>query len=246
MRSNVSHSSLVALLRDWNFEDTDSAQPDSTERLSLWLKPRDAISLHAVHLSIQAAGLVSAPHRRKEPLVALDAEFRRMHSELLISLALSKTTLTSGSLAKNHALQVDAIDDAEPEFSLYRQHHLEQQRRMDERIGQFGRRCRQVLAQSSIHHRQLVELDTTMKHIFGEHERALLSKLPALLERRFNELKSMHLNACTDAQDVVLVQSKPNGWIETFEKNYQEALRAELNLRLESVAGLIEAYCNEA
>lgn len=249
-----SNASLVALLRDWNFEDKESVQADLAERLSQWLNPLDAIALHAEHRLIQASGADKAVLTLKSTSIKLDVEFRRLHRELLTSFALTKTPPTNRRQTRqqlpqaeaNDDVQDDVNDDAAPAYTPYRQHHHEQQRRMEKMIDSFRLRCRQVLAQSSLRHQQLAEVDTAMDQIFGKRERALLSKLPALMERRFKDLKAIQLKTSNaTSQETSLLQSLPNRWLDTFEKNFQEALRAELNLRLDPVAGMVESSSTE-
>jgi len=241
----VSPSSLVALLCDWVFEDKDAGSADTAERLSQWLSPLDAIALHAAHRSIQATGKDMAP-ARKSISIELDVEFRRLHNELLTSLALPGPSTTRHSHAMHPVPPGKLIGDPDFAYTRCRQHHFEQQRLMERQIDAFRRRCRQVLAHSSQRHRQLAELDIAMEHFFGERERALLSKLPALLERRFQALKAMqHSTSTTALLDSSTPPSQLNGWIATFEKNFHAALRAELAHRLDPVVGMVEAFSNE-
>lgn len=246
----VSQSGLVALLRDWTFEDKDAGSADTAERLSHWLNPLDTIALHAAHRSIHATGKALPPPVGKKLTIELDVEFRRIHSELSTSLVLPDPSIPKYNHAKHVEPQVESIVNPDTPYTPYRQHHFEQQRLMERQIDSFRRRCRLVLSQSRQHHRQLAELDVTMEQLFGERERALLSKLPALLERRFQALKAMQPNANNPAPPAVPLgqagsQSEPNSWITTFGNNFQEALRAELIHRLNPVAGMVEAFSTE-
>lgn len=215
MRRNVSSLGLVGLvglLSEWALVDTEVSRQDSAEQLSMWLGPVDAIRLSAAHQAIKATALQARPLSRQTRASSLDEAFRHLRT----------------SLAPGFKEVHDKVTP-EPEFAFYRQQYLAHQHRMDARLPPFRDHCRQVLSQTSVRLRQLAELDAALETILGAREKALLSRVTALLERRFEYVRA----------------NQPAHWLATFGKNIQEAGLAELNFRLEPILGLVEALSNE-
>jgi hypothetical protein len=117
------------------------------------------------------------------------------------------------------ALAKLAAPDADA--ALDRRRHLELQRTMEPRIGRLRDRVRQALAKASPRLARLAALDAAMEQAFSAREQKLLVTLPALAERRLAERGQA-------AEDAL-----------------RQVLLAELELRLEPVRGLIEAFRNE-
>lgn len=107
--------------------------------------------------------------------------------------------------------------------------HLDLQRRMEMAIPPLRSHVRDVLAHASLRLRQLAALDAALERVLARREQALLPGLPALLKRRFEQLQ----RAGADA------------WLETFGREWRQALHEELELRLAPVAGLAAAFDNE-
>jgi hypothetical protein len=114
------------------------------------------------------------------------------------------------------------------EDSMFAPHHqrcLDLQRRMETAIEPFRAHVRQVLAAASPRLAQLATLDASFEQMLGGREQRLLSGVPAFLKARFEQLRQTH----------------PDTWPAPFELELQQALKSELELRLQPVTGLIEA-----
>jgi uncharacterized protein YicC (UPF0701 family) len=109
-------------------------------------------------------------------------------------------------------------------YAGYQQRHAELQRQMEQMIGALRDQVRQSLSRVSPGLRQLAALDAMFEQMLAPREQALLPAAAALLERRFEQLE---------------------GDRDSFGKDWRNALLAELDLRLEPVAGLVEALANE-
>lgn len=116
-------------------------------------------------------------------------------------------------------------DAADTEFAPHHQRCLDQQRRMEMGIDALRGHLRQTLAASSPRLAQLAALDATLDQMLGGREQKLLAGLPAFLKARFEQLRQAH----------------PDAWPPLFEQDFQQALLAELDLRLQPVVGMIEA-----
>lgn len=139
-------------------------------------------------------------------------------------------TQVRGMLA--HAIARDPAEYAlpgDPPFGGYQRRHLELQRQMEQMVGALRERAREVLGQRSARLRQLAALDAAMEQLLARRDHGLLPAAVRMLERQ-------HRQARKDGED---------GWEERFTAHWREALLAELDLRLEPVAGLLAALRNE-
>jgi hypothetical protein len=85
---------------------------------------------------------------------------------------------------------------------------------------------RQAVGRASARLRQLAALDAALDDMLARRRQALLATTPGLLERRFKLLRQQH--AAPD-------------WLPVFEQQWREALTVETDLRLQPVAGLVDA-----
>jgi hypothetical protein len=115
---------------------------------------------------------------------------------------------------------------ADGRYAPYRERHLQLQRHMDDMIVPLRDRARQALSRASAGLRQLAVLDATLEDMLAPRAHKLLPTLAGLIERRFEQLR-------VDEQ------------LDNFEKDWRQALLAELELRLEPVAGLIDALSKQ-
>ncbi|MFT7721247.1 MAG: DUF3348 family protein [Roseateles sp.] len=212
---------LARLLLQWGVPPP-AAAPAVTERLGGWLGWADAIGLSQV----LAAPLPDAP-----------AGGDRRAAQDWAQAALARV------LADLHA----AFDDAElardaaeplPErpapladlLAPYRLHHAQQQRAIAARVATLRERLRGRVAEASPALAQLAALDAVFDRALADPGRQRLAALPALLTRRAER------HAAAD----------PRRWRERFWADLQRALRAELDLRLQPVLGLIDALHDDA
>ena len=110
-------------------------------------------------------------------------------------------------------------------FAPVHQRCNDQQRRMETGIDALRAHLRQTLAAHSAPLAQLAALDAALDQLLGGREQRLLSSVPAFLKLRFEQLR----------------QQEPETWPERFEQELQQALLAELDLRLQPLTGLVDA-----
>lgn len=190
----------------------DVPRQDMAERLGDWLNVADAIALHSLHQT-----LPSVTTRR----AAVKTGAAQAHVQAQAELQRLRATL-SQSITTPPQPPVDAAD---AEFAPHHQRCLDQQRRMEMGIDALRGHLRQTLAASSPRLAQLAALDATLDQMLGGREQRLLAGLPAFLKARFEQLRQAH----------------PDAWPPLFEQDFQQALLAELDLRLQPVVGMIEA-----
>lgn len=237
----VSGSRLVALLSDWAFVEAEASRQDWAERLSQWLDAFDAITLDAAHQSIRAGGREVRRGAAAPRASAVAADFGRVRAELADAIAAKDAP--DGERSGDRLPELAAGDESDAGFAPYRARCLALQARMEKRIEALRGRVRQALERASPALRQLAALDAALDQTLGAPLRKVLAKLPWLLERRFEQLRKTRLEALAAAggADDPAAWRAPGGWLDTFEREFQQALQAELDLRLEPVAGLIEA-----
>jgi len=219
LRSTFGSSSLVRQLAAWAPADAEAPGMDVAERLSLWLNAFDAIGLQRAQQAIRQIRTAAPAAADALPVSAegLAADLQRVRATL------------HGAIAQDpRALAIS------PEgFKPWQQRHLELQRQMEQMIQPLREHVRQALSRVSPQLRQVAALDAVLAQVLAAREQVLLPTVPALLERRFAQCRG----AAPDA-------AAPD-WLEDFANEWRQALRAELDLRLQPVQGLIEALRHE-
>lgn len=217
LRSNFNRSALVRQLAGWLPAPVDAPRQDLAERLGQWLNVADAIALHSTH---QALPSVARARRPAVPASAsaVQAEFQRVRATL--SQAITNPPRKPGD---------ESTMDADAGFAPHHQRCLEQQRRMEMSIDALRGHVRKTLSHTSPHLAQLAALDAVLDPMLGGREQKLLSTVAAFLKARFDQLR----------------QTQPGGWQPIFEHDLQQALLAELDLRLQPVVGMVEALSHE-
>ena len=204
----------------------DASRQDVAQRLGRWLDTLDTLKLSAAHHSIEAL----AEGRVSDGLPpggadTLEHAFHQAQTAMVQAIAASAKTVTA------------AHSGTGAPYSAYRQRYLEQQRQMGSKIGPLRAQVRQVLSTVSPSLRQLAYLDAAIDQVVGGREQRLLSTVPVLLERRFEQLRK----AARHGDD----EGEGSDWQAAFGKAWQEALLAEMNVRLQPVVGLMEALSNK-
>lgn len=219
MSAPVAGSPLVRLLGEWFPTDARASGMDFAERLSLWLGAVDAIGLQATHQAVRAMQS-AAPG----PLTARGGGAASLVEDL---------RRVRGLLAHAIARPLAPPDGTPPEFKPYADRHVELQRQMELAIPPLRAHVREVASRQSARLRQLAALDAAMEQVLAARGQALLARLPARLKRRFEQLRA---SAAGDADE---------DWLQAFDREWRQALLAELEVRLAPVAGLVEAAADE-
>jgi len=209
---------LARLLMLWGVAPAPAAPV--AERLGGWLGWADAIGLSQV-LATAPATTVDAAARR-EACGWADAALQRLQAELLAAFDDAALAAESAAPAPEGLPLADLL-------APYRLHHAQQQRSMAARIATLRERLRPRLAEASGALARLAELDLLFERALVAQEKQRLAGLPALLTRR----AETHHGA------------DPRHWRLRFWPDLQRALRAELDLRLQPVLGLVEALHQE-
>lgn len=224
----------------------DAVEPGNefAEKLSLWIHFADAITLSAVHSDSIASPSKMQPEAHYVARAAVSAELDRIQASLVNSI----TTSCLPNSGKTHIQLPTPKLELPMEFAAtyapYRRFYEAHQRDMELRIQPLRMNVRQALAKASPALRKLADLDATLEKILRDRESKLLSKVPVLLRKRFEQLFKEHQQKLVDTQQADnpagWVQS--GGWLARFCKDMQTLLLAEVDLRLQPTMGLIEAF----
>jgi hypothetical protein len=223
LRSNFSSPALVRVVGRWVSAPAPASGQDVAERLGQWLGVADVIALRAAHQAIAAPGPAHPGGARRAAIDDMEQELLRVRATLERSIA---------------ARDAGATREPDTGYAPYHRRYLDHQRRMAMATDELRDLARRVLAAASPRLAQLAELDAVLERMLGARAQQLLSSVPLLLKDRFEQLRRQQAGDTPDAPP-------PGAWLDTFAGEFQEALRAELELRLQPVAGMIEALGNE-
>lgn len=241
-RTNFNSSRLTRFLADLDLMAANVPGPAFAERLGEWLNAADAMRLYAAHNAGAGAQDASAAARLATP-AALGEECARLRTALTDGIVQS---CTPGGATRIRLPLPDpnAPADIAADYEPYRRFHLAQQRDMELAIGPLRGRVRAALTQAAPALGKLAALDAALDGILSGREGKLLAAVPALLERRFAQLRAAHRQALAAAQQVddPAAWLQPDGWLAHYCQELQAALLAELDLRLQPLTGLIEAF----
>lgn len=241
-RQNFNSSKLIRFLADLAVADGAEVRQDFAERLGQWLEVGDAIDLHSALAGVAGAGVKDAAEGSAARDLAVEVD--RVRAGLIEAIVKS---CAPGAEGRNRfpAPTEETPAETAADYGPFHRYLLAQQREMELRVGPLRAKAREALGKASPRLGQLAGLDAVFDEALAGRERKLLSAIPALLEKRFAHLLAAHRQALGDADDDRSAWLRPGGWLARFREELKTALLAELDLRLQPVTGLWEAFGNE-
>ncbi|NLA17724.1 DUF3348 family protein [Burkholderia cepacia] len=253
-RPALSGPALVRLLARLADADVAESRQTLSDRLSQWLGWTDAITL--------SSALNASPPGVAAGVRGYDAErdCARVRHELAQAI-----TATNRPRARRRPGDPPPPAADTADFADFRQRYLSLQQDMETAIGQLRGRLRVALAACSSGMARLATLDAIMERVLGARERSLLSAVPALLGTRFGRLRDAERQALADAEAAAAAAAEsaatadpaddgaaivnspavaaivPGAWLDTFRDEMQSILLAELEVRFQTVDGLLAA-----
>ncbi|AJZ74770.1 DUF3348 domain-containing protein [Pandoraea apista] len=235
-RPVISAPTLIRSLARLSTFAPPEAAPSLSDRMSQWVGWTDAIALSSALKATPPAGTRAAAH-------APASELARVRAELAAAIA------RDCGLAAAPGGQIRALSAAErqraasfAEFAAYRQRYATSQQTMDTAISALRTRLRGQLAALSSDAARLASVDAVMERVMGARERTLLASVPNLLEGHFVRLRDTEQAAMAAPRVPGAPPLPPAGtWLDTFHRDMQSILLAELDIRLEPIEGLIAA-----
>ncbi len=131
------------------------------------------------------------------------------------------------SSASAHGMPID--------FTPYRRLYVARQQAMEKAIEPLRARLRAALIARGPAMARLAAVDEVMERALGAREHALLVGVPQLLEKKYKSLQGEHQLDEAPGPDTL-----PE-WQDTFGRDMQDVLLAELDIRMQPVEGLLEA-----
>jgi hypothetical protein len=247
-RTNFNRSRLIRILSDLSIDAVAEAPQALADRLGQWLHVTDAITLFAALNPSARCSVESRSSAAGCGVVALREELARVRAALAVSIAAGDVFKVGSQTRIQLTLPTaDTAVGMAVDFAPYRRHYLACQRDMAASIGSLRAKAREALSNCQPALRQLAELDAALDQALKGRERDLLATVPMQLEKRFHRLFAGHRQTTVEAHatDDPNAWLQPGGWLATFGKDMQDVLLAELDVRLQPVTGLIDAYSNE-
>ena len=243
----LNSSRLVLLLQQWTQPQGGSARQDVAEQLSQWLSTVDAVklsrALHALESSQTPAVTTLGWGAGAVDVRALQASLESTRAELT-DLVTAKAATAKPVRERADNTPVDGPDpEAGAAFAVHAARYLALQKQMDARLAALRALIRQSLSMGPEGLRRLALLDAVMDQMLGAREQRLWASLPGHLERRMAHLRAAHQQQLEAAgrDDEPQRWALPGGWLFAFEQDLRALLLAELQVRLEPLAGLLEA-----
>jgi hypothetical protein len=240
-------SSLIRILADLCLVEAAESKPVFAERLAQWLDLSDAITLHAAHNASAASSPAVQSGVPSVAGIAVEEEYARVKTDLVDSITKSCSP-NMGEARIRWPTPKPGMGIEVTAYEPYRRFYVAHQGAMELRVRPLRTRVRQALSRASTALKQLAALDEALDKILCVRERQLLSTVPLLLEKRFEQLLKAHPQppVGTPQADARALRRQPGEGLADFCKELQGVLLAELELRLQPTAGLIEALRNEA
>jgi hypothetical protein len=213
---------------------------DVAERLGLWLNAFDAIKLQSAQ-QLRRPPTGRARPAPRQALRELEQQMQRVRAALA------------------HAIAQDPVawagaDPVHPGLVPFARRHAELQRHMEQMIGPLREQARLSLASACPRLQPLAALDEVMQQVLAAREQPLLAGLQGLLAQRFAQLQAAAAQVAPQEVDALeptdpprpdpAAQAADHG-LQAFRQDWRDALLAELDLRLEPVAGLLAALNKE-
>lgn len=246
-RTLFNGSGLARVLTDLAVADVPESKQCLAGRLGQWLDLTDALSLFsALNADTGAARNTAQPAPSPESAAVREA-FERVRSALLASVNAAGASGSAKARIEWPAPTVPVPEDSAAGFAPYRRYYLAHQRDMNAGIGPLRATVRAALSRQSPALKRLAVLDAVLEKAFAARERELLATVPELLARRFDDLHKAHRAAVSKAPtEDDAGASVPSGeWLAMFCAEMRAVLTAELDFRLQPIAGMIAALDNE-
>ncbi|MFZ2973561.1 MAG: DUF3348 domain-containing protein [Ferribacterium limneticum] len=240
-RATFNRSALVRVLSD-TLPEVPDPKYDFGERLGQWLDFSDALTLFSVLNTEAGSGTPIALANSDLP-----AQLARVRRNLSDSIHNDGVFGSEPTRIPFPTPLPNASPESAADFSPYHRYHLAHQRDMNSAITALRANARKALAGQSAAGRQLADLDAAFEKFLANRERNLLSNIPIMLGKRFDQRYAEHCAAlANDSVDDPATWTQPGSWLEAFCHDAQTMLLAELELRLKPVAGLISALGSAA
>ena len=228
------------LLRFWaehGLLKLKSPPQDLGERLASWLDVRQAIQLRQQ--------LESRVEPVKPKVTQEVVDLRAQLDELRVTLqdAILKDQFAPGFWRNPMPDQVLVLpliwDDL---WEPYRRYLMDHQKQMSLLLGRWRRQARSKLLSAGGELQMLARLDAVYDLALSAKEARLLATLPMRMGQLWARRVSVHVPSSPDGESTTAKSVSIPPWLTQFENDLRLSLMAELELRLQPLWGLVEAF----
>lgn len=226
-KSALSGTVLVRFLASLGVSDAEFSNDNFAERMSRLIGLSDSINIAQAHRNVSYDAELPTANDLSANLKQ-DFDALRGGIEELIDRSFGPPE-NAGRLKLPPLKVVDGM----PEFEPYQRFYVALQREMDYRILPLWSTMRESAAAASPELAQLAAIDAALGESLIPHAKELFGVVPRMLRKRFEQLY--------EASDIAADSGESPPWLQTFHRDMQELLFAELEVRLLPVIGLLEA-----
>jgi len=255
MAQSLHGSRLVRLLSDLNLSDTGNSGYHFGEKFAQLLHFLGAVNLSEVLKAPVAARFTrsdgSGAAVRRAFLSGQTDLVRWIAGSFLPATAHRKDRLPTAESLNHHchvtgAFPLNHRKKSKPHAAVhepYRQFYIGRQRMLDVRVQHLRSDIRNRIAGLSPELAKLARFDRVLAESLAAVPQEILARVPFFLERHFNRLLEKYWHALPENPAPADLEPwmAPGGWITTFCGHMREFLFAELEIRLQPVAGMIDA-----
>jgi len=265
-RTGLSGPTLIRLLTRLTDVDVPESRQSLSDHLSQWLGWTDAIALSA---ALNTRPPVIAPGARQFSS-AEERECVRVRTTLADAIASDTAATAAKRLVPGQApaKKSAAVEQAEADYSNFRQRYQSLQHTMETSVGNLRSRLRGMVAARNGEMTRLAVVDAIMDRALLPKERALFGLIPKLLQTHFERLRLAEAAALAPPEgdadaEAAIVEAQaeaqshavpadaagvaatglqpitPGAWLDVFRKDMRSVLLAELDVRLQPVEGLL-------
>lgn len=248
-RTPPTGSAFIRLLATMADAQAPVSPDDFAQRLTQWFDWTHTLSLSTALSEVAAPTASVASPGVPGTADADEREHARLKAALVRQIAEAASGMPASRPRAAVSPRLPTLEEM-LDITSHRRRYAACQQTMDAQLGPWRRRVRATLSAQSPTLARLATLDGLMEQVVGAQERVLLSGVPALLERRFEQLRRAHEDQpaglaaqTTAAPDPLATPPGPEAppWLARFRQDMHALLLAELDLRLQPVEGLLDA-----
>ena len=246
-RTHINGSGLVRALGGLTVADVPASKQPFADRLGQWLGFADALTLYSALNPGPSGDTARSAMAAPQEAGALRQAMARVRDALAESITHDGVFRPGPARIELPTPDPRVSAESAAEFAPYHRYYLAHQRDMAVRIGPLRATVRTALQARATSLGRLAALDAVMDQALAARERELLATVPVLLGRRFDQRYSAHRATLAETQtaDDTARWMQPGGWLAEFCREMQSVLLAEVDLRLQPIAGLIAALDDE-
>lgn len=239
-RTTLNRAALVRILSE-TVPEPIAPSYDLGERLGQWLDVTNALALYSA-LNHSTGRSTATPANSDATATLLQDQLASLRQQLSDAILHDGVFRPAAARIRFPLPPPQASAQSAADFAPYHSYYLAHQREMSAALDTLRAKARRALAAGAAAQRQLAEVDAIFERALQTQERHLLSMIPLLVAKRFDQRYQDHRATLADPEhDDPATWAQPGGWLEAFCHDVQTVLLAELELRLKPVAGLITA-----